>query len=122
MRALALLLAFAGLVLPAFGAKRVTVEELERMLVAAQSLPDAEAAQKLSEIELTERLSGARLDRMESKLSGEKARQALMILADASVFLDPPAAEIPHQPTPDVATQRKIMALTVHYIAQTVHQ
>ena len=122
MRALAFLLAFAGLVLPAFGAKRVTVEELERTIAAAQGLPDADAAQKLSDLELTERLSRARCDRLESELRGEKSRQALMILADTSAFLDPPSAEIPHQPTPDVATQRKIMALTVQYISQSVHQ
>jgi VWFA-related protein len=122
MRALALLLAFTGLVLPAFGAKRVTVEELERTIAAAQGLPDADAAQRLSDLELTERLSRARCDRLESELPGEKSRQALMILADTSAFLDPPSAEIPHQPTPDVATQRKIMALTVNYISQSVHQ
>ncbi len=122
MRTLALLLAFAGLVLPAFGAKRVTVEELDRTLAATQGLPDAEIAQKLSDLELTERLSSVRLERLESRLSGKKARQALLILADASAFLDPPSAEIPNQATPDVATQRKIMALTVHYISQSVYQ
>ena len=122
MRTLALLLAFAGLMLPAFGAKRVTVDELQQTLAAAHGLPDAVIAQKVSDLELTERLSGAQLDRLESKLSGEKARQALMILADASAFLEPPAAEIPNQPTPDLTTQRKILALTVNYISQTVHQ
>jgi hypothetical protein len=98
MRAMALPLAFAGIMLPAFGAKRVTVDELVRKLAVTRSLPDAEAARKLSDLELTERLSRARFDRLQSKLPGEKARQALMILADASVFLDPPAAENPNQP------------------------
>jgi VWFA-related protein len=91
-------------------------------LAAAHSSPDAQVAQKLSDLELTERLSRARIDRLESKLPGEKARQALMVLADASVFLDPPAEEISKQPAPDVATQRKILALTVNYVSQTVHQ
>jgi VWFA-related protein len=122
MRAMALSLAFAGIMLPAFGAKRVTVDELKRTLAVTRSLPDAEAAQKLSDLELTERLSRARFDRLQSKLPRERARQALMILADASVFLDPPAAENPNQPAPDVVTQRKILALTVNYISQTVHQ
>ncbi len=122
MRKLALLLAFAGFMLPAFGAKRVTVDELERTLAAAQGLPDAEVAQKLSDLELTERLSRVRFDRLEASLHGEKARQALLILADTSAFLEPPAAEIPNQSTPDLAAQRKIMALTVQYISQTVHQ
>ena len=70
MRALALLLTLAGFVLPAFGAKRVTVDELEQTLAAAHSLPDAEVAKQLSDLELSERLSTARLDRLETKVPG----------------------------------------------------
>ena len=122
MRTLALLLMLIGFVLPAFGAKRIKVDELERTLAAAHSLQDAEVARQLSDLELTERLSTAKLDRLKTDLPGEKSRQALMILADASAFLDPPAAEISGQPTPDVATQRKMLALTVNYVTQTLHQ
>ncbi len=122
MRVLALLLAMVALVAPAFCARRVTVDELERTVAAARSLPDAEVARRLLDLELTERLSTAKLDRLETDLPGEKSRQAIMILADASAFLDPPAAEIPNQPAPDVATQRKILALTVNYVTQTLHQ
>ncbi len=122
MRALALLLALTGLVLPAFGAKRVTVDGLEQTLAAAHGLQDAEVARQLSDLELTERLSTAKLDRLRAGLSGEKSRQTLMILADASTFLEPPAGEIPRQPAPDVATQRKILALTVNYASRTLHE
>lgn len=122
MRALALLLVFAGFPLPAFGAKRVTVIELEQTVASAHSLPDGEVAKKLSGLELTERLSGTRLDRLKGNLPGEKTRQALLILTDTSVFLRPPADEASNQPAPDVATQRKILALTVNYISQTIHQ
>jgi VWFA-related protein len=122
MRALAVFLALAGFMLPAYGARRVTVAELEQTLAAAHSMRDAEVARQLSDLELTEQLSTAKLDRLETDLPGEKSRQALMILADASACLDPPAAEISNQPTPDVATQRKILALTVNYVTQTLHQ
>ena len=122
MRTLALWLTLAGFTFPAFAAKRVTIDELEQTLSSSRNLPDAEVAKKLSGLELTYRLSQARLDRLETEVPGEKARQALMILADASTFLDPPAGEIPAQPTPDVASQRKILALTVKYVAQAVHQ
>jgi VWFA-related protein len=117
-----LLLTFVGFALPAFGAKRVTVAQLEQVLSAAHNLPDAEVARQLSDLELTERLSTANLDHLETDMPGEKSRQALMILADASAFLDPPAAEIPDQRAPDPATQRKILALTVNYVTQTIHQ
>lgn len=122
MRRLLLLLFLTATALPAFGAKRVTVEQLEQTLAAAHSLQDAEVARQLSDLELAERLGTAKLDRLETDLPGEKSRQALMILADASAFLDPPAAEIPDQPTPDLATQRKVLALAVNYVTQTLHQ
>jgi VWFA-related protein len=122
MRALAVLLTLAGFVLPAYGAKQVTVDRLEQTLAAAHGLPDAEVAMQLSDLELTERLSTAKLDRLETDLPGEKSRQALMIPADASAFLDPPAAEIPSQSPPDLTTQQKTLALTVNYVTQTLHQ
>ncbi len=122
MRTLALLLTLTGFVIPALGAKRVAVDQLEQTLAAAHSLQDAEVARQLSDLELTERLSTAKLNRLETNLPGEKSRQALMILADASAFLDPPAAEIPNQPAPDPATQRKILALAVDYVTRTLHQ
>jgi VWFA-related protein len=122
MRKLVVLVTLVGLASPAFAAKRLTVAQLEQVLTAAHGLPDAVLAQQLSELELTERLSAIQLTRLENNLLGEKARQAFMILADASAFLDPPAAEIPDQPTPDPATQRKILAQTVNYVTQTLHQ
>ena len=73
-------------------------------------------------LELTERLSTAKLDRLAVDLPGQKSRQALMILADASAFLNPPAAETPNQPAPDLATQRKILATTVNYVTRTLQQ
>jgi hypothetical protein len=76
MRALAVLLTLAGFVLPAYGAKQVTVDRLEQTLAAAHGLPDAEVAMQLSDLELTERLSTAKLDRLETDLPGEKSRQA----------------------------------------------
>jgi len=42
MRRLALLLTLTGFVLPAFGAKRVTVDQLEQTLLAAHTLQDAD--------------------------------------------------------------------------------
>jgi VWFA-related protein len=122
MRFFALLLTFAALVPPAFGAKRVTVAELEQTLATARNLPDADLAKQLSGLELTERFSTTKVDGLEPSLPGEQSRQALVILADKSAFLDPPAAEIPNLPSPDPATQRKMLILTVNYAAETVHR
>jgi VWFA-related protein len=122
MRKLALFLLLASSVLPAFAAKRVNVEQLERVLTASQHKPDSKAAQQLSDLELTERLSPVRLLYWESALPGPESRRALAVLADTSAFLDPPAAEIPAMSPPDVARQRHIVDLAVDYVARTARQ
>lgn len=122
MRLLAAALALLAFALPVRASTRITVAQLEQTLVGSRTVPDVEIAKRLSDLELTERLSTVSFDRLESALTGEQSRQALMILADESVFLDPPAAEIPKQPPPDAATQRKILGLTVDYVTQALHQ
>jgi predicted house-cleaning NTP pyrophosphatase (Maf/HAM1 superfamily) len=95
------------------GPQKMTVAQLEQALAAAQDMPDAEAAQHLAGMELTERLSAAKLARWQAALPGEKARQALLLLADQSAFLDPPAEEIPDNPAPAAAALRQMMTLLV---------
>jgi VWFA-related protein len=122
MRKLALLLLLAEIALPAFAAKGTTVEQLEQVLAAAHGKPDAKVAEQLSGLELTERLSMAKLSRWEAGLPGPQSRRSLVLLADVSAFLDPPGAEIPATAAPDFAAQRRIMALTVDYASKTIHQ
>jgi VWFA-related protein len=122
MRRWAVLFILAGLALPALATKRVTVAQLEQELAADHGRSDDEVARRLSDLELSERLSAARFVSMESSLSGERAQQAFMMLADQSAFLDSPASEIPAASAPDLATQREILALTVNYVTQTVPQ
>jgi VWFA-related protein len=102
------------------GIQRVTVEQLEHGLSAIGSSSDADAAHQLSSMELTERLSTARLATLEATLRGKKARQALVALADESAFLAPPAEEIPSTAAPDAATQQLIMSRTVSYVNKTI--
>jgi VWFA-related protein len=122
MPKLLFLLLLSGIAMPALAARRVTVDELEKTLAAVHGRPDANVAQQLLELELTERLSAARLSRAEAGLPGVQSRQALVLLADTSAFLDPPAAEIPATATPDLAAQRRLMTLTVDYVGKTIHQ
>jgi VWFA-related protein len=122
MRKLSVFLLLAGAAMPALAAKTVTVEQLEQVLAAAHGKSDAKVAQQLSGLELTERLSAVRLSRWEADLPGPESRQSLVLLADLSAFLDPPAAEIPAAATPDFAAQRRIVALTVDYASRTIHQ
>jgi len=102
--------------------RKVTVEQLEKMIDAARQKPDAEVVQALQKVELTERLGTARLSLLNAELPGDNSRQALTVLADSSAFLAVPASEVLPNPAPDPATQRRMMALVVNYVTKTVHE
>jgi hypothetical protein len=105
---------------PAPAGKPFTVEQLEQTLKEIHGQPDAEAAKQLSGLALTERLNSAKLIAWKAGLPGPKAQQALVALGDASAFLAPPAAEIPADAPPDLATQRRMMTQTVDYLGKTL--
>jgi VWFA-related protein len=100
--------------------QRVTVEELERRLKDVAGRPDAEVARQLSGLSLTDRLSSAKLAAWTAEMPGAKASQALVALADASAFLDPPPGEIPDHAPPDLPEQRLIMERTLDYLRKTL--
>jgi len=104
------------------GPQKVSVEQLQQIIAEAHDKPDADLAQALQGIELTERLSTAPLAKLKAELPGDISRQALTVLADSSAFLPLPASEIPAIPAPDPATQRQIMALVVNYVTRTVRE
>jgi VWFA-related protein len=105
---------------PNAGTERITVEQLEHALKASRTSSDARLAQQLSAMELTERLSSTRLADLQSSLRGKKARQALVALADESVFLTPPASEILSTAPPDAGTQRLLISRAVQYVRENL--
>ena len=119
---IAVLVLLAGSGLSCSAVKPVTAEQLEEMLTAAHTAPDAQVAAQLSDLTLIERLSPTVLSRCEEGLPGPRARQAFLVLADMSAFLDPPAAQMPTLPKPDSEAQRKMIALTVDYVSKMIHQ
>lgn len=120
MRKLALLLILGWMALPAFAARRVTVEQLQQVLATASGKPDEEIARQLADLQLTERASTVRLSQWKTELPGPKARLALVALVDQSAFLRPPAAEMPALPAPDFATQRQIMSSVANYVSRII--
>jgi hypothetical protein len=120
MRKPMLLLMLSVFVVPALAAKRISVEQLEQIVATAHGKPDTKAAQQLYELELTERLSAARLMSAQSNLPGPASRQALLAIADASAFLDLPAADTPANPAPDSDTQAALWDRTMDYASQTI--
>ena len=102
--------------------QKVSVDQLEQTLAASHAASDADLAQQLSTLELSERLSTVQLTRLSAALPGEKSREALMLLADESAFLDPPAAETPADATPDAAATRQMLVHIVNYVNTTLRQ
>ena len=100
-------------------AKHVTVEQLEEVLNAAHGKSDREVAQRLSNLELTEQLSKTKLSSWSADLRGPKAREALVALADASVFLAPPSSEVPGDAAPDASAQKPV-SLADEYLNETI--
>ncbi len=122
MRRLALLFFLLGIAMPALAVKRVTVEQLQQIVAGTHGKRDDEAARQLSNLELVERLSSAKLALWQADLPGPEAQLCLNNLARESVFLDLPRGELPGLPPPDLPQQRRIMALTVDYVSKTTHQ
>ena len=121
MRCARLLLVFLfAPALPALAYEPATIAQLEQMLTAEHGKSDKDLARQLSKLELTERLSTLRFEKLQARLPGDKSRQALLVLSDISAFHNLSSAEIPQQPPPDRDTQSKILNKTTDYIRQTL--
>jgi hypothetical protein len=125
MRKLSILLALAVIALPALATHRVTVDQFHNWLAArkASNQSDVEIAKQISTLQLLERLSPATLASLKSEFSpGPRTAQALDLLADCSVILDPPATELPSRPPPDSAALTAMIKATVHFVGTTMRQ
>ena len=105
---------------PAGAAEKVTVEGLERLLRAPHEESDSAMAEKLSGVELTERMSWTKLSEWKARMPGAKSRAEMVAVADASAFLNPPAAKVPEAAAADMATQRLMISKTLDYLAKTI--
>jgi VWFA-related protein len=94
----------------------VSVAELTEIVERVKSRHDAEAAKEIEHLRLTERLSSPKLTALIADLPGAKAKAALMVVGDASAFLEPPEAEIPKRAVPNMTEQRQIVSLAVDYL------
>lgn len=96
--------------------RQIGVDQLSSMVMSDRHKSDGELAKELEYVKLTERLSSARITALTAELPGEKSKQALLVVGDTSVFLAPPADEIPAIAAPDLQEQRRIAALAVTYL------
>ncbi len=100
--------------------RRVTVEQLEQLLSQAHGRGNEGLAKELSKLELAERLSSAKLDGWTAKLRNKNAREALIAVADASAFLEPPPGEIPNQAAPGEAAQQRMLVFVKDYLEKSI--
>jgi len=104
---------------PPVPAARVSVAELDALLQTFHGLSDGDAAKRLESLELTERMSAKQLDDWKERLHGSKTNAALVAVADASSFLDPPEVKAP-MPAPSIEEQRRMLAKTVVYVSKAM--
>jgi len=125
MRRLILLVFLASLASTAGASRRVTVAQLEQALMSAHAAhkSNADIARQIGGLELSERLTEATLVRLIASVgAASQAALALQLLADQSVFLDPPANELPSAAAPDEATQERMIQAARNYVSQTLLQ
>jgi hypothetical protein len=100
----------------------VTVAQLEQNLTGAQRGDDRDVARRIAGMQLTERISRERLQRLSAVLPGVKSREALTVAADLSAFLDLPQGEVPQNSPPDRAAQKEMLSRAVDYVVATLHR
>jgi hypothetical protein len=120
MRKWAVVLLLTGSAWPAMAAKSVTVGQLDQLLGTLRGKSDGKVAQELSDLELTERVSLARLAHWEAEFPGSKSHEALTKLADLAAFLNPPAGDVVPIAAPDNATQERMLELAGEYVKSTI--
>lgn len=98
----------------------ITAKQLEDMAAKANDTAGTDLARQFDGMQLTERLSNAKLAIIEKQVRGGKAREALEAMAAEAIFLAPPADEIPSTPPPDIAAQRQMVGRMVSYINNAI--
>lgn len=122
MRRLLYLLLLISVTEYASATRRVTVQQFEQVFNTSHGKKDAEVAKRILALELTERVSPARLSKWQAQSPGPRTHQALTAVADSASFLDLPPSEIPSQSAPDLAAQRQIISMTVAYVNTTIRR
>ena len=100
--------------------QHVTVAQLNQLLNETNSREIDGRAERLSRLELTERLSLANLTALVEDFRNRNLQPGLVKVADLSAFLKPPPAEIPNQAAPDAAAKQHMLVLVKDYLEKTI--
>ena len=122
MQRTAALLTVLAVSTPAFAAAKMTVATFDQLLTscAAAHESDIDTAQKITQIELTERLTLENITNLKKTLHmGPQTEIALEMQADLSAFLNPPASDLPQKAPPTIPEQQAMLNGAVHFVATT---
>jgi len=114
MRAHSLWMCVFLLTPPIHSATDVTVAQLEHFLTSSRAarMPDAEIAERLNAVTLSEQLTPGTLNRIRNETNlGPKSEEQLDLLAAASMFAAPPADEKPNLAAPEPGEQDRMIQL-----------
>jgi len=120
MQRLLVLFCCAAVALTAQAAKRVTLVQFEKVAESVHGKKDADAADRLSQFELTERMTPARTAKLRAAMPGPMSKDEVLVLADASSFSPLPADEELSDPAPDADQQHIMIDAAVQYASQVL--
>jgi hypothetical protein len=101
------------------GAGHISVADFEQVLSLIRHDGDAAVAEQIAGFELTERADTARLTRWETSAPGDRSRESLVALADASAFESLPVTDLPTDLPPDASAQQQILSRMMDYVHAT---
>jgi hypothetical protein len=117
MKRLICVLAVLLLASPAWAAKKLTVQQLNDLLISFQQgkKTDVEVATELKQVELSEELTLAAMNKIVTLAPGKFSMEQIYVLEARSAMLPPPPSDLPAAPAPDAATQKIILNKVFDY-------
>lgn len=110
--------------MPAWSAKKITVEELKNTLTTMHQAnkSDADVANALKQVELSEQLTRSMMNSLVADVPGTLSTEQIYVLEARSATLAPPASDIPKAAAPDAAAQKAILDKAADYVSKTYGQ
>jgi hypothetical protein len=107
--------------MPAWCAKKVTVQQLKEMLVQMQQAKktDEEVASALKQVVLSEELTRSTMNSLVGYVPGKFSTEQIYVLEARSATLPPPADDLPTAAAPDDATQKAMLDKAEDYATKT---